>query len=435
MIALFLILLIMGISFIMSGSDFFVVVGIIFCSIVGIVLIYAMIIGVIEDKKQFAEKQRIQQEEERKKQLEAEEALQKSKIEEEKKAEQLKLYASGNWTVPTDKFYEKCKKEKIENLDDDFYIKKASLVIDRLLKSEGVPQKYNYKYNSTENIKKYFSEGKEIVEERLHQEYITPKKIELSDEEKTEQKFLTSLRYEKGTSKREKMLSKIIKNLESEIDALDTAAVAMREIGNAIRLSPAQQSKIDWATLGGIASGIAGSMAGLAIAQQAIEQNKRIDEQNAKNREYAHNMWKKFNDDALETSVKSSYLKDELTPYKKKMEKLHNIVVMDEISQKELFQSLEIKGKVAKNKVLVNIKNNYIPNVPQNVKMVMDGTITAKITCDGILVDRVVIPLPLDGIECNSGMAECYNYISKKMVGTRKYIVEFKANNLWVMEK
>lgn len=425
----------MGISFILSGSDFFVVVGVIFCSIVGIVLIYAMIIGAIENKKELAEKQRVQQEEERKKQLEAEEALKKAKIEEEKKAEQLKLYASGNWVVPTDKFYEKCKKEKIENLDDDFYIKKASLVIDKLLKSEGVPQKYNNKYNSIEKMKTYFSEGKKIVEERLQQEYMTPKKVELSQDEKIEQKFLTSLRYEKGTGKREKMLSKIIENLESEIEALDKAAVAMREIGNAIRLSPAQQSKIDWATLGGIASGIAGTAAGLAIAQQAIEQNKKIDEQNSKNREYARNMWKKFNDDALETSVKSSYLKDELALYKKKMEKLHNIVIMDNISQKELFQSLEIKGKVSKNKVLVNITNNYIPQVPPNVKMVIDGTITAKITCDGVLVDRVVIPLPLDGIDCNSGIAECNNYISKKMVGTRKYIIEFKANNLWVMEK
>ena len=53
--------------------------------------------------------------------------------------------------------------------------------------------------------------------------------------------------------------------------------------GMDIVLSDSQQEEIDWATLGGIASGIAGGAAGVAVAMDAQIKNAEIRAQNRKN--------------------------------------------------------------------------------------------------------------------------------------------------------
>ena len=91
-------------------------------------------------------------------------------------------------------------------------------------------------------------------------------------------------------------------------------------------------------------------------------------------------------------------------------------------------------------KVLVAI--GFVPvdnfQVPEGVKVVVDGTITGKLMVGDKTVADVVLPLPFNGVKCRAGhietlTAECTHYYGDP---DAEYRFELDSRqNVWYMEE
>ena len=71
-----------------------------------------------------------------------------------------------------------------------------------------------------------------------------------------------------------------------EVEEYKKGVDAMRQLGILVEQSVVQEKEKDWAIHGGIADGLAGPIAGVAIAIDTMNKNKEIRERNAANREW-----------------------------------------------------------------------------------------------------------------------------------------------------
>ena len=89
------------------------------------------------------------------------------------------------------------------------------------------------------------------------------------------------LAYSKG-------FEKIYKSNTEDIERQQRTANNLRTIGYLMEKSVYQEEKVDWAVQGGIASGIAGTGAGIIAAASAMKKNAEIEEKNKAAREWGH---------------------------------------------------------------------------------------------------------------------------------------------------
>ena len=84
----------------------------------------------------------------------------------------------------------------------------------------------------------------------------------------------------------------------------------------------------------------------------------------------------------------------------------------------------------------VSLKESLTLDVPDNVRMVIDGTIKGRISLENVYVGEVLFPLPIYGIPTKAGQeitldGLCIN--STKTPGD--YTLKLNENqNIWVME-
>jgi len=81
-------------------------------------------------------------------------------------------------------------------------------------------------------------------------------------------------------------LSKYHQMDEDDARKYQEGVAAMRQLGTIMQQSVYQEKEKDWAILGGIAEGIAGPAAGIVTAANAIQDNARINAENAARREW-----------------------------------------------------------------------------------------------------------------------------------------------------
>lgn len=389
-------------------------------------------IGLYLDVKRYKQ----QQEEKLRAKIELEKRLERERKEKEQIEKDFdNLCASGKWSFSLEEFYKKCAKQNIENLDDNFYLSKAKLLLDNMLKEDKVSKKYWDLYDNEEKLKEYFVKGKTTVENIELKKKNTPVAVRLSKSEKEEQTFLNSLKSENGIKKRKKILNRIVQDGDKRLQELRKGKQALNDLAIFTIQSAHTQSKQDWATIGGIASAIGGPTAGLVAAQQAIIENERIEVQNQRNKEYASSTASSYLNTALDVSNEEDQMIEFLKPYKSLLKKTDEILVLDGITTLEIFEELKIVANISGNKLKLDIVNTYIPDVPKEIKIVADGTLNVKISCDSIFVDEIIVPFSLMGILCDGGNGVCYNYLNKKLPGNREYDFEISPVSLWLMEE
>lgn len=212
---------------------------------------------------------------------------------ERKKKSTLQQYKDDTWEFPVADFYDYCTKNGIQHLNNSFFVEKAKLLALTILKEEEipVPEEYHRRYLDAKRLKEYFQKGKEQVEEEIaiekHNEEIwnsTPHKATPNTAQAYQLELAQKVASQLGTDKRHLMLRYSIAKLDDEIRLKKEGQEAIRQVGFLISSSAAQQKKSDWAILGGIAEGIAGPAAGVAVAMDAIQKNAEIEKWNQQNR-------------------------------------------------------------------------------------------------------------------------------------------------------
>ena len=361
--------------------------------------------------------------------------------------EQLKIIADGEYEFPVLEFYQTCNVFNCVNLDSEFCIEKARRVAEGILKKNNIPPEYFNLYNSNSKLAEYMASGKKLELEKEEQERQeleriakTPHEANLNNEEK-EAFFMQNI-VEKlfGRDKREFMLNNAISAIEKKIKSINEAQKEALKIGTIISQSAMQEKTNDWAIAGGIASGIAGPAAGLAVAANTMHKNAEIEERNRQNQAVASKLAVNVTSSLYAAAGDTTSLSTHKNELKTELEKLSEKVVMSGIEQSKIIQSLKIVNYSIKgtnsNALLVSVllKNDLsIKDIPAGVSLTTDGSLKGEIYAGEMLVDTVVIPLPLFGVVCSQ--EEYANSIcSKYSKNGEPYTLKLQANKLWVME-
>lgn len=148
-------------------------------------------------------------------------------------------------------------------------------------------------------------------------------------------------------------------------------AERIRELGTMLQRSVYQEKKNDWAVMGGIAEGIAGPAAGIAVAANAINDNARIEAENAMRRK-----------SAAQTNIFFQNLASQAernAPGVRSMEQLQKTYTLDlSWSPETLFSEIEISDT----KVEIDTDTGAVlvsASCKQNSKTIrIDGALRAK---------------------------------------------------------
>ena len=193
--------------------------------------------------------------------------------------------------------------------------------------------------------------------------------------------------------------------------------------------------------MGGIAEGIAGPAAGVAVAMNTMANNQKIQQQNAAYRNTAMSIMSGIPN----LKGDKASLMDEVYKLSALMEGCKSKVVLSTPSSDEVWRHFTIgKTKVERREsgvlavsVPVQLKNSFDLNLPDGVEVVIDGTIAGEVWCNKEFVADIYFPLPIYGLPINM----CGEYTLDGMCARSaeyemKYTVKLKdKQNLWLIER
>lgn len=314
-------------------------------------------------------------------------------------------------------FYQECVKNNIKKLDSEANKQRAILLGNQL---EIVKVTEN-------NVDDYFNRGKVSVKEeesRERMEKLHAQRNKLQQEEAEKANQFQALF---GRDKRIKMINDKLIPLQEAKKAMKTVAVAMMS-------SAHQEKELDWASMGGAASAIGGTAAGISVAVQAQRENENIRARNAANQAAV-------NRQALSVHESSLSLSDKIEKLEKKLEKARLALVDDKLTKQELFDQLCITYETT-------VDNSGVLSITAKVKLkqklVIFGDVTAAI--DGMLsaviflndksIGNILLVAPLEGIHSESKET----LLAGKMVvpyDDRKgnFTINIFPYSLWAIEK
>jgi len=377
----------------------------------------------------------------------------KKKIEETaKKAEENRinnLIKKGKWEFPCEEFYNKC--TQIDNIvfDNEFAVKKAQQIVVEILVANNVAEENYNLFTDKKKIKEFLKKGKECKEktEKLKKENEIQKILEQKEirEVKPNEenakiiKHYTEIASLRGTQKREKMLLFDYEKNKINLEELKKKKASIDKYGEHLYWK-SQHNDVDWALLGGIAEGIAGPAAGVAVALDTMSQNAKKEEENRMLR-YS----------AVEVTLSGTEIEYDIERTEKRLDKMkENIetskrkVVLSKPEGKEIAKYISIEKTnfdriddgVLKITANVFLKNPLDLDVPKSTKMVVDGTISGKVFYEGNFVDNVKLVLSIYGItNASKQVATITGYCTKSAEYPGEYTLEITdMTNLWVME-
>lgn len=366
------------------------------------------------------------------------------------KQQEAEAIASGKWDFPAQQFYEECNRLGIESADLDTPYSKAKckVIANELMSKASVPDRHMSLYNTDARLKAYFQQGMEQArKEKLRQEEekarykLASHPAELTEEQKEELSFLTGTKMKYGTSKREAMLRQIVERFNAKISDIRTAQENMQKLGVILAQSGYQQRTVDTAVAAGLANGIGGAGAAVYATADAMSRNARIEAENRRNREAVNQFAAGMYSNSFSLSSDIRTLEKQREPYEKALAELRTKVVIEGTDTQELFRSLRIeKPSVEKLEsgalsVKASLKTSYRPDVPENVKTTVDGTLTGRVYAGDLYVGECILPLPLYGVECgNPDPTQAETLCGHFAANDKPYRVEFSPNKLWIME-
>ena len=225
-----------------------------------------------------------------------------------------------------------------------------------------------------------------------------------------------------GRNKKLHMLMDTKMRLLREIAAIENTA-------DLARSSVYQQKEHDWATWGGIASGLAGTAAGISVAADMQAKNAAIREQNKEYMRAAAKTSLAIYDSASELRLQAKHLSEEETKTSKKL--------VSDVSAESVLKQLSIKNKNIKisktgamyiSATICAKKQLYIFD---NLPAYADGTIIAHILEDDVEIGTANLVLPLDGCLYPANVT---GLALTQADPQKEYSLKFSATNLWLME-
>lgn len=371
--------------------------------------------------------------------------LQEKAVQEaEKIAEINRTAKAGTWNFPTEEFYKRCFEGKIENLGSDYGWKKAKVIAEQLIleKCPKADMSCFQSYLTKEKLQAFLETGKSQAEQTAKKRLEESKRVREADADPYEATFMlrsSSVAGLTGCQKRVRMLTDLISDYDERIQKLKDGEEAMKQL--AMIYTSAQKKESDWAILGGAANGIAGPVASAAVIWDTMQKNGEI-------AKYNEGMRKASMDVLSGTiSVAGNRIKaeEERENIKIRQEEAKSKITLSKPDSNEIWSNIHISPNYSVERydsgvlhisISLGFLKSFALNVPQGVHMVVDGTIRANVTMDGIDIGTVVFPLPLYGIPCEADAKVTLDGMcgwSTEFSG--KYSLRFaNTQNLWIME-
>ena len=190
------------------------------------------------------------------------------------------------------------------------------------------------------------------------------------------------------------------------------------------------QKEHDWATHGGIASGIAGPAAGLATAIDIQAKNAAIREQNAKMMPYVSMVTGMYANNAQGYQQEyNKYAADLHATDTKLISSDTKETVMDNIVIEDVKYTVSKTGAV-RVEAKFSVKDSY--RIFDSIKPTIDGVVAARLMKDDKCVGSAYFVFPVEGIITPAKLkAIC----TKTEDPNAKYTIEFEAADVWAMEQ
>ena len=372
-------------------------------------------------------------------------ALEEKTRRENEKREAIQQSAkNGTWAFPAEKFYQQSTEQKVVNTSDEYGFKKTKLIAEQLIRETcpEVDMSCFQSYLTKEKLQEFLETGKSQAEQAAKKKLEESKQVREADADPYEAIFMhrsSVVAGLTGCQKRVQMLTDLICDYDEEIQKLKDGEEAMKQL--AMIYTGAQKKESDWAILGGAANGIAGPAASAAVIWDTMKKNGEI-------AKYNEGMRKASMDVLSGTiSVAGNRIKaeEERENIKIRREEAKSKITLSKPDSNEIWNNIHISQKYSVKRydsgvlhvsISLGFLKSFALNVPQGVHMVVDGTIRANVTMDGIDIGTVVFPLPLYGIPCEADAKVTLDGMcgwSTEFSG--KYSLRFaNTQNLWIME-
>ena len=349
---------------------------------------------------------------------------------------------AGEWPFPADKFLAECAEKGVKQLSNDYEMRKATLIAKGIAEKAGMPQDCVPAYCSEEKVRGYFAAAIKQKEQKEQQDraayerkYKTPQKHALTKEEQEYRAYADKAREASPQEKREMSIRYDLYRAKEQLADIEEQRKHAGDLEMAM-VRASYQPTTDWATMGGIASAIAGPAAGAVVASQTIAENQAIERQNAANMRAAVAIGNQLRD----ATPSAKPVKERIAALQKELEEAPYKVVFEEYDTAELFSALSIAPKpyAYSSSLAVSLQvTNRRKNDDPQVKKAIDGSFWMRAYCDDILLDTVCVVLPRDGVACDKGGVWKTVTLAQYMIegDKRNYRFEFEPIRLWMIEQ
>ena len=304
-------------------------------------------------------------------------------------------------------FYQECISNGVRNCKSEKDIQRVTLIADKYELSTSDIETLYYNAQALYN---------RAVENKRTDQLNTAK-----EKEKNQYAKLNMYSSKSGRDKRIAMLSDEKAEVLKDVKAIKGTVSAL--------ISASQQKEQNWGMRAGIANGMAGPVAGLAVAAEIEAKNAQIRTQNAKNLDgIAPIVFESFSQrDDLEK--KADDLDAEIEKAKTKL--LANYDAMTCLSKLTFSKTMVSISDTGTCTVTTFAKLAKPLTIFDDVNAVIDGTVIAKIYDGKTLVGNALLVLPLYGVKDETELKGMSLFCCTK---GKKYTIEFSASNLWAME-
>lgn len=353
-----------------------------------------------------------------------------------------------SWLFPAEEFYNMCAKENATDLSNEYGFVKATNYAKQLIARENPladMSSFN-DYLEKEKLQSFLNLGKLKAQKGTRVEAArnsVARSVNLTPKEATFLKRVYEARNLTGNQKRVKMLSDFLEDCNAEYQGKKNDAEAWKQLATVYGMQ--KQKEKDWSIRAGAAHGIAGPVAGAMTALEVMQENEKIREYNRGVQETTHGyigQAVKALDAQATVTVMRNHLEKCIEEAKGKIALSNpnadvlwqNIIAAD----RDSFILEDASGKLNIS-MHIRLKMPVKPDLPSNVKMVIDGTIVADVLHDGKKIGEVIFLLPVFGMPCDEPAAITLmgifdNSVGYNSDGGRYFIRVQEKQNLWIME-
>ena len=299
------------------------------------------------------------------------------------------------------RFYNECMNQGVRHMQSPAYRKKAALIAEQL----GI---------QTTDAVSLFEAAYKVVEKK--------ESAALKQSEQMAYDALTSYAECVGYDKKITMLKDMITVKNGEIEEL---------LSPAVNAEFSKKREHDWAVHGGIASGIAGPVAGLAAAVRVSQANAQIRQNNARLAELQYKYLGVVAGDVQKLNRQIESLEGRISAHRTK--------VIPETSEIQIMSNLNIVvqetsiSQTGAFLIKASVKCNTPVSIYNELPGVIDGTIAADLYQENQLVGTALMSLPVDGVDCKPVTVEGMGLSGANRL--KGYTIKFRPYHLWEIEK